>query len=105
MTWVFSLPPAIDASRFLNNCTIERAYGNYRHVVTVESDDFWRIYFNDRTEIDDWCQRHFCYYFHDRVFYDKFCTRWTSNCFGIDVFFIVTNCDSGAMLAKLTWGY
>lgn len=103
MTWIFSLPPAPDSRRFLNNLTMSRAYGSYKHVVTVQSDDFWRAYWYDSSELDDWCQRHFCYYFYDRVFYDNFCHRWETNCLGIDMFFIVTNCDSGAVLAKLTW--
>jgi hypothetical protein len=99
MTWVFSLPPPIDASRRISTI-VEYARLEYKFVFVV---NFYSV-FDSTAEFELWCQRHFCYYFYDRVSWDPWMKRWCSNGIGgTDHVFIVTNSSQSALLAQFKW--
>ena len=103
MTWVFSLPPAIDTSRYIHNTVIDRMYNKYEFVIRIVQDqELWR---SNTKELEDWCFQNSCYYMSDRAWYDPFRQRWESNGIGGgDYFFILTNNKEVATLAQLRWG-
>jgi hypothetical protein len=107
MIWPFSLPPSIIKKngiyRSLGMHSVDWAYSEYQHVFPINIDNYWL----ERDELDEWCQLNHCYHFIDRVFYDAWSKKrpWKSNGMGdMDLVFIATNWDTGAIMAKLRWG-
>lgn len=103
MVWVFSLPPSLDTSRYLKHYFVDKAYTSFKHVIRVVNDEgLWTG--GKPAELEDWCYQFSSYYFWDRVWFNQWRNRWESNGIGGgDYFFIVTDYDDSAILAKLRW--
>lgn len=82
---------------------VDSLYDKYKHVICIspeKSGGFWV----NREPLNQWCLDNECHWTADRALPDCTGNRWRSNgVAGGDYFFVATNSNEAAMLAKLVW--